>query len=309
MPRKNIISSILRGWKKSTTIEKLFYSSFFIVACIVLYKITKPQVENFEAASEFTVKRGSDIYDDFYVSVYDELLYNDVKNDYEIGKIISTKPSSKSVIVDIGSGTGHHVGKLADMGYKVKGIDSSDAMVKKAKENYPNCDFKVADVSKNITFQPNSVTHILCLYFTIYMIKNKRQFFNNCYNWLMPGGYLILHLVDRDKFDPILPAADVFGGVDPQKYSKERITNTTIAFDSHKYKANFNLKGDEATFKETFINKDNNSVRKHEHKLYMQSQEKILSIARDAGFILDSQSEMKKCRYYNQYIYVLHKPQ
>ena len=37
----------------------------------------------------------------------------------------------------------------------------------------------------------------------------------------MPGGYLILHLVDKNKFDPILPAADVFGGVDPQDYAKE----------------------------------------------------------------------------------------
>lgn len=309
MPRKNIISSILRGWKKSTTIEKIFYSSFFIVACIVLYKITKPEIESFESSAEFIVKKGSDIYDDFYVNVYDELLYNEVKNDYEIGKIISTKPSSKSVIVDIGSGTGHHVGKLADMGYNVKGIDKSSAMVKKANENYPNCDFKVADVSKNITFQPNSITHILCLYFTIYMIKNKRQFFNNCYSWLMPGGYLILHLVDKNKFDPILPAADVFGGVDPQKFSKERITNTVVAFDTHKYKANFKLNGDEATFKETFISNDNGSVRKHEHKLYMQSQGKILSMARDAGFILVSQSEMKKCKYNNQYIYILQKPQ
>ena len=41
----------------------------------------------------------------------------------------------------------------------------------------------------------------------------------------------------------------------------------------------------------------------------MESQQKILSIARDAGFILESESEMKKCRYYNQYIYILQKPQ
>lgn len=309
MPRKSFISSILRGWKKSTSIEKLFYVSFFVVTCIVLYNITKPEVESFESSSEFIVKRGQDIYDDFYVNIYDALLFNDVKNDYEIGKIISTKPSSKSVIVDIGSGTGHHVGKLSEMGYNVKGIDTSSAMVKKAKENYPNCDFKVANVAKNITFQPNSITHILCLYFTIYMIKNKRQFFNNCYNWLMPGGYMILHLVDKNKFDPILPAADVFGGVDPQDYAKERITETSVVFDTHNYKAKFDLKGDEAKFNETFTNRQNGAVRKHEHKLYMESQQKILSMARDAGFILESESEMKKCRYYNQYIYILQKPQ
>ena len=39
----------------------------------------------------------------------------------------------------------------------------------------------------------------------------------------MPGGWLILHLVDRNNFDPILPVADVFKGTDPQKFSKNRI--------------------------------------------------------------------------------------
>ena len=64
----------------------------------------------------------------------------------------------------------------------------------------------------------------------------------------MPGGHLILHLVDRSKFDPILPVADVFGGVDPQKYSKKRITSTVASFDTHDYKANFKLDGDNGIF-------------------------------------------------------------
>jgi len=309
MARKNFLSSIFRAWKKSTTIEKVFYVSFTIVIGIVLYNATKPEIENFETSSEFIIKKGPEIYDDFYVSIYDQLLFNGVKNDYEIGKIISTKPSNRSVILDIGSGTGHHVGELKKMGYNASGIDISPAMVKKAKENYPSCNFKVADVSTNINFQPKSLTHILGLYFTIYMIKNKRQFFNNCYNWLMPGGYLILHLVNKDKFDPILPVSDVFGGIDPQKYSKKRITSTVASFDTHDYKANFKLNGDIANFYETFKNKNDGSVRKHEHKLYMESQKHILSIARDTGFILTSESEMKKCHYNNQYIYILQKPQ
>ena len=309
MARKNFISSILRAWKKSTLIEKLFYTSLNIITGMILYKITKPEIENFETSAEFIVKRGSEIYDDFYVNIYDELLFNGIKNDYEIGKIMTTRPSSKSVIVDIGSGTGHHVGELSKMGYNVRGIDISPSMVKKAKQNYPDCNFKVGDVAKNINFQPNSLTHILCLYFTIYMIKNKRQFFNNCYSWLMPGGHLILHLVDRSKFDPILPVADVFGGVDPQKYSKKRITSTVASFDTHDYKANFKLDGDNGIFLETFKNKQNGSVRKHEHKLYMQSQSEILAMAKDSGFILVSESEMKKCNYNNQFIYILQKPQ
>ena len=53
----------------------------------------------------------------------------------------------------------------------------------------------------------NSFSTITCFYFTIYYIKDKNTFLQNCYNWLMPGGYLVLHLVNRDKFDPILNVA------------------------------------------------------------------------------------------------------
>ena len=42
--------------------------------------------------------------------------------------------------------------------------------------------------------------------------------------WLKPGGYLILHLVDRERFDPIVPAADPLIMVSAQKHAKERIT-------------------------------------------------------------------------------------
>ena len=104
MARNNFLSSILRTWKQSTTIQKIFYVSFTIVVGLVLYNATKPEIENFESSAEFIVKRGPDIYDDFYVNIYDSLLYNNIKNDYEIGKIMTTKPTERSIILDIGSG-------------------------------------------------------------------------------------------------------------------------------------------------------------------------------------------------------------
>ena len=37
----------------------------------------------------------------------------------------------------------------------------------------------------------------------------------------MPGGYFVLHLVNRDKFDPILNTADPLHIVSAQKYAKK----------------------------------------------------------------------------------------
>ena len=59
---------------------------------------------------------------------------------------------------------------------------------------------------------------------------------------------------------------------------------------------------------ETFKDKKNGSVRKNEHKFFMPSQKKILSSAKDVGFILLSKIDMIKCQYTHQYIYILQKP-
>jgi hypothetical protein len=96
--------------------------------------------------------------------------------------------------------------------------------------------------------------------------------------------------------------------INPQKYTKKRLTTTQAVFNNHMYKANFNIKNDKAEFVETFTHKKNGDVRKHTHDLYMETQKQILSMAQTAGFIMNSQSEMKKVGYYNQYIYVLQKP-
>lgn len=302
--------SLLRIWKKSTTIEKLFYVGVVVIGIYVIGTFGHKTVENFEKSTRFITKRGPAIYDDFYVSVYDDLLFSEFKNDYEIGQIINrTGPTTQSNILDIGSGTGHHVGLLAQKGFKCQGIDLAPAMVRKAQENYPDCQFAVGDATKSIQFQPGQFTHITCMYFTIYMIKDKSTFFQNCMNWLRPGGYLVLHLVNRDKFDPILPVADVLAKIDPQDYASKRITSTKAAFKNHLYEADFVLNGDNAIFKEKFIERHGNGVRQNNHELYMPSQKQVLSMASAAGFIMVSKSEMKKVGYRDQYVYVLQKPQ
>ena len=70
---------------------------------------------------------------------------------------------------------------------------------------------------------------------------NTSNFFENCYNWLEKDGYLIIHLVNREKFDPILDKANPISAVSVQKYAKERITTSTIKFGDFLYKAKLQL--------------------------------------------------------------------
>lgn len=318
MPR--IIDTFTKLLKKTTYLDKIFFIFVFVVILLFMTKqiANSQNVEGFEnnlddtiGDDKFIIKKDNDIYDDFYSRVYDKLVFSDIKNNFEIGKILNnTSPTTKSYILDIGSGTGHHVGKLSSLGYNTLGIDFSQAMIKKSKENYPTSTFIQGDINKTMTFNANEFSHILCLYFTIYYFKNKRHFFDNCYNWLMPGGYLIIHLVDREKFDTILPVGDVFTFVSPQKYADNRITSTVAKFNNYEYKSKFDFNKDNnvVDFVEFFKNKNTGKIRKNIHNLYMESQSTILSKARDSGFILVSKINMSKCHYNYQYLYILQKP-
>jgi len=302
---------IYKGFKKSGTIQKIFYG---LTALIILNIITNVGINHLEGFEErnknFISKEGQNVYDDFYTQIYDDLVFSRLKNDFEIGQIIEkTSPSSESYILDIGSGTGHHVSSLDAHGIKSLGIDISPAMVAKAKKTYPELNFKTADALNTMLFNPNSFTHITCFYFTIYYIKYKRRFFENCMKWLMPGGYLSIHLVDRNRFDPVMPSGSPFGLVSPQDYADKRITSTVVKFDQFDYKADFDLKENEniAILNETF-KKKNGEVRKNEHTFYMETQKAILGLAKEAGFILHAKIDMLSCQYENQYIYILKKP-
>jgi len=307
------INSIGKIYNKSSTWGKIFILFLLLVLIVVIFKGTKSlsRKEGFQQNDQFLIKRDNEVYDDFYADIYDYLVFNEIKNEFEIGEIVNkTSPSSKSVILDIGCGTGHHVSRLAQQDLNVIGIDISPNMIAKAKENYPDYDFRVADAMINGTFQPSTFTHILCLYFTIYYFKDKLMFFNNCYDWLMPGGYLIVHLVNRDHFDPILPPGNPLMIVSPQKYAKSRITTTKVKFDNFSYSSEFKLEKekDEAKFVEKFKDDNTGKVRQNEHTLYMESQKDILVLAQEAGFIIQGQIDLIKTQYEYQYLYILIKP-
>ena len=304
------LKSLTIFYEKLSTFGKILLFIALLLVVIVFFKSIIPIKEGMTVSKDFLFKQGNDVYDDFYANIYDYLVFSGIKNDYEVGTIInSTTPSETSIIADIGCGTGHHTASLSEKNLKVIGVDISPSMIKKAHENFPNSNFQVGDALDNGLFKMNSLTHVLCLYFTIYYFKDKRHFFDNVMDWLMPGGFLIVHLVDRETFDPILPPGNPLYIVSPQKYAKERITKTKVTFDDFVYNANFDLDENNniATFGEKFKFKDGHT-RKQEQKLYMEDTSTIVNMAQDCGFILHGKIDMVKCAYENQYLYIFIKP-
>lgn len=254
---------------------------------------------------------GDSVYDNFYASVYDYLVFSKMKNNYEINEITSaTNITDDSIILDIGSGLGHHVNELQMKNINAIGIDKSAAMVKEASTNYPNATFRQGDATNMDILQAESISHILCLYFTAYYFPDKTILFTNCFYWLHPGGYMVVHLVNKHLFDPILPAGNPLNVLSIQKYAPQRVTNTKITFDDFVYTSNFTFENESetlASFNEKFKFNDG-SVRKTRHLLYMEDMADIITIAKQVGFNLITKIDMMRCAYENQYLFVLQKP-
>ena len=285
----------------------------FAVVLVILIIVNKsiPKIEGFSQQKKFVLKKGNEIYDSFYCSVYDDLVYDEVKNNFEMKELKRLlKFDDDSKLLDVGCGTGHHVNSFAKLGVDAQGVDNSESMISVAQKKFPELTFKKGDVRESMLYPQSSLTHITSFYFTIYYIKEKNQFLQNCYNWLQPGGYLILHLVNRDKFDPILNTADPLYLVSAQKHAKKRITNSIVKFKDFTYKANFDYKKEKdiSEFSETFKDDATSNVRQNVHTLYMETQKKILQIAKSKGFILHGKIDMVGCMYEYQYLYILQKP-
>jgi len=307
------IHSINQFYYKSSNWAKVLIIVVLLLIVIAITKTGATTKEGYETQDTFDFKSGDAVYDDFYATIYDHLVYNNILDDYAIGEFVNnTHPSSESIILDIGSGTGNIVSALAQKGLQVTGVDSSEAMVKKAKENYPNYDFEQGDVRNAQLFNHDSFTHILCLYFTLYYMPDKSIFFQNCMRWLMPGGYLVVHIVDREQFDPIIPPANPLVTLTPQRYAPKRITSSKVTFDNFLYQSDFQLDKDSnsAKFVEKFSNKKSGKAfRKQEHTMYMEGEDAILAIIKSTGFIIQGKVDLIKAGYEYNYLYVLQKPE
>jgi SAM-dependent methyltransferase len=304
------ITAIAQDFKKNGSLWMKIFVVVLLILCFFLC-FSPNEVEGFATSPTFNVRRGEDVYDSLYVSLYDDLVYCKEKENFEIDAFLkATRPEAKtSKILDVGSGTGRHVGTLAQKGFSVIGIDSSEAMVSEARANYPECEFKQDDAMSPMAFPNGSFTHITCFYFTVYYFKNRRDFFKNCYDWLMPGGHLLIHLVNREEFIPVITAANPFTAFAAQHFSGNRMTQTKVKLNDYQYRSNYDYDANEAkaTLTEDLVNTSTGAIRKNEHTLYMARQREIIDEATSVGFKKSGKFDMSECHYDTHYLYALRK--
>ena len=258
-----------------------------------IYNSWKKGVEGFggfDQTEPFLLKTGTESYDNFYVEVYDDLMDSKKETVKQANIIIKSVPIEKERdrILDIGSGTGTMVKYLDSLGYQAEGLEQSDEMVKKSIDKYRVISIKQGTALDPMQYDRAVFSHILCLNFTIYEFSDKLQLFKNCYSWLQGGGYFILHLVDRNTFHPIIPAALGSSSDIEIEKNHSQITRSEIDFVGYTYKSLFDfMKGShEVCHKESFIDKKTHNIRENERTLYMEGYRDILDMAIKSGFIV-----------------------
>lgn len=260
-----------------------------------------------------------EIYDAFYAKIYDQLTQGEARTKGKVALCISTwkkyNPNiSEWTVLDAGCGTG--IASLAfakmDVG-RVIGIDSSPSMLRTAKElegknqelttkQKTALEWRQDNVLNPSACTPGEVSHTVVFYFTLYYLRDMEQFFRHLNIWTKPGGFLAVEVVNKYKFDPIIDAANPFVAFSMQKYSKERLRKSKVAFDKFDYEAEFVLHDPQAEFRETFRFKDGN-IRRQKHEFFMPSVEKIVKDATIAGWTYNGFQDLTSVAF--EYGYLL----
>ncbi|MHA3963178.1 MAG: class I SAM-dependent methyltransferase [Candidatus Thorarchaeota archaeon SMTZ1-45] len=114
------------------------------------------------------------------------------KNEKEIQEFISHLPEN-GTILDIGCGCGFLVlRKLIDKGYHTKGIDFSKGMLEIAKQNVPEAELILGDITKT-DFEPGSFDGIVSTYAFIHIFRTQHPWlYKKIFDWLKSGGIMLV---------------------------------------------------------------------------------------------------------------------
>jgi ubiquinone/menaquinone biosynthesis C-methylase UbiE len=258
-----------------------------------------------------------DFYDSFYSEFYKDLWHSSKEaKDFEQVSIqealLAGKQKNTLKVLDMCCGVAVHSCLFKQLDVEYLGVDLSEDMLSQARKGCPNQKFQRGDITDATLFQPKSFSSAMLLGFSIYEFSNPKILSDNAFMWIEPGGSLIVHMIDPDKFDPLLDLASPFAAFSLQKYSYERQKKSEIYFHDFKYTGQFNKNPDEdnATFDElfTFFNPvDDIKYREQTHKLNMPSLERLVNIFQSSGFRVQEKIDLVSVGKEYQYLVVFSK--
>lgn len=288
----------------------------FIGLVIIMYAVSiwSSAIEGFETGESIMLEEPEKYYDALYASVYKALWHKEQQLEFERVSMqditLAEKVKTDVKVLDLCCGIGQHACWFKDLGLDYTGVDLSPEMLQQARKDCPSSKFQKGDVTSSSLFPPKSFSHGLLLGFSAYMFPNIKSVSDNAYLWIQPGGYFVVHLVEPDKYDPLLDLASPFAAFSLQKYSYERQMKSEIYFDGFKYTGTFikNKNDEDAAFDEvfSFYNTETSpgkiKYREQKQHWHMPSLDSIIDSIKSSGFRLQEKVHLVSCGKEYQYL-------
>ncbi|MFD1586715.1 class I SAM-dependent methyltransferase [Halorientalis brevis] len=114
-------------------------------------------------------------------------------------------PQSDERVLDLGCGTGHLTAEIADRGATVLGVDQSAAMIREARESYPDLAFERADAR---TFVPDESFDAAFSNAALHWIPDGDQddVLETVRDALVPGGRFVAEMGGAGNVDRVVSA-------------------------------------------------------------------------------------------------------
>jgi ubiquinone/menaquinone biosynthesis C-methylase UbiE len=290
---------------------------FLAILVLVMYAVSTwaSGREDFESGESVTLEDPEKIYDSEYANIYNALWHSskeltDFVNVSFQDIMLADKQTTAVNVLDLCCGTAIHACFFKTLGVEYTGVDISGDMLAKARTSCPGSKFQRGDVTNASLFAPKSFSHAILMGFSIYQFPNAKVVSDNAYQWIEPGGTFVVHLVEPDKYDPLLNLASPFTAFSLQKYSLDRQTKSEIYFDNFKYSGELKKKKneDDAKYEEvlTYFNPATSPMhvkyREHIHNWTMPSVERMIEIIKTSGFRLKEKVDLVSSGKEYQYL-------
>lgn len=110
------------------------------------------------------------------------------------------QPKEDERILDVGCGTGELTNELSKSGATIVGIDASEQMIRKAKEQFPNIEFFVKDATNFSFDEPFDAAFSNA---TLHWINDQLKALQCVYNSLKEGGRFVFEMGGKHNIESI----------------------------------------------------------------------------------------------------------
>ncbi|SEN79316.1 class I SAM-dependent methyltransferase [Lihuaxuella thermophila] len=139
--------------------------------------------------------------DRWNASLYDDRLHFVSRLGREVVDLL--QPCQGERILDLGCGTGDLSFEISQAGASVHGIDSSPAMIQKARQKFPGLSFEVADA---LTYRKEQAYDAVFSNAVLHWIQEPGQVIENIWESLRPGGRFVAEFGGKGNVGKIIHA-------------------------------------------------------------------------------------------------------